>query len=489
MPIRRYLATAALALLAGTAHGADTSAEQAARLEQGISEWLADMLGPGMKLPERPVQVQPAGDAYRLAVPFGSNNPPLTATLREADGGTWALRDLKVPSPARFTIDVPEPGGAPGATMRTDYVMSWGEQDTSALFDPSYRTASTLAWSSRASELRVTSGGEESTTRIARSTGQGALRPAGDGRVDLVTESSAEGYSAASTLPNGQPLQIDIEKMQGQGAISGVSRERAPRLVRAVTGLVGVTLTTGVNGTAPPPGPAELRALFEPMQDLASTMQAVQVLQGLRVRVGKLGGGAERATVGFGVTTPGGILTLSTDVLAEGIQAPDLPLSRAQRELVPRRVALRPVVSGVAAADLIRLMLDAADTGVPPQAPDFIQLLNRGGLNMGLESFALDLGGASFTGNGQVSMSPSMTVSGGGQVSATGFEALLDRIKRVPEFGGALPVIAFAKGIARPVGDRLVWDVTYRGGRVLVNDVDLSTMAGGAPSGGRGGRK
>ncbi len=469
------------ALAVGPARGADATAEQAAQLEQGISAWLADTLGPGIKLPERPVRVQPAGDAYRLVVPFGSANPPLTAALREAENGTWALRDLKTPSPSRFSIDLPDPSGVPGATVRTDYVLSWGEQDTSALFDPSYRTTSTLTWSSRASEMRATSGGQQSMTRIARSAGQSELRPEGDGRVDVITDSTAEGYSTSSPLPDGQLLQLDAERMLTKGVINGVSRERAPRLLRAVVGLVGGTLIAGpTEAPAAVPTSAELRALFEPMQDLASALQTEQVLQGLRVRVGKFGGGAERARLALNAATPGGILTLSTDILAEGIRAPDLPLSRAQRELVPRRVALRTMMSGVAAADLVRLMLNASDTGEPPQAEDIVQLLSRGGLTVGLESFELDLGGASFTGNVQMSVPPSMAVSGGGQVSATGFEVLLDRIKRVPEFKGALPVIAFAKGIARPVGNQLVWNITYGDGRVLVNDVDLSAMSGGA---------
>ena len=56
---------------------------------------------------------------------------------------------------------------------------------------------------------------------------------------------------------------------------------------------------------------------------------------------------------------------------------------------------------------------------------------------------------------------------------------VLDRVKAVPEFRGAVPALAFAKGIARTAGERLVWDLTYRDGRMLVNDVDLSAMAGG----------
>lgn len=479
MRTARYLTAAAiLALVAGTARAADASAEQAARLERDIAAWLADTLGPGLKVPVRPVQLEPAGEGYRLTAPLGGGVPALTATLREAEGGTWALRDVRLPSPARFGVELPEPGGAPGATVRTEYFVRLGEQDVSALLDPSYLTPSTTARSFRDVELRTTSGGEEQTTRIARYAGQSALRPTGDGRVDVVSDGTAEGYASASTLPNGLPLRVEIEQLRSHSELSGVSRERVPRLLQAGLQLAGGALTADADGTAAPANLRLLRALVEAVQELASSGQGEQVAQGLRVRVGESGGFADRAQVGFGVTTPGGVLTLRMDLAAEGIQAPDMPLSPAQRSLLPQRIALRPAVSGAATADLIRLALDATDPD-DPQAPDLARLFSRGGLTAGLESFALELGGASFSGSARVVVRTPAAVGGEGQVTATGFEALLDRIKAVPEFAGALPLLAFAKGIARPVGDRLVWGITYRDGRVLVNDVDMSAMAGG----------
>ena len=471
-------AAAALMLTTGAAHAADASAERAAGLERDIGAWVADMIGSAVKLPMRPVRVEPAGDSYRVVVPFGGDVPALTATLREAEDGRWAVRDVKFPSPARFGVDLPGAGGAPGAKVRTDYAVKWAEQEMSAVFDPSYRTPSTWASSSRGFELRAVSGGEESTTRIARSAGQSALRPAGDGRIDLISDSTAEGYAAVSTLPNGQSLKVDIDRLREHYEFNGVSRAQVPRLLRATVGLVGGALAAGAAGAEGTVLPTELRAMLEAMQDFASSGRTEQATEGLRVRVGELGGTAERAQLGIGVTTPDGILALSMDIMADGIQAPDLPLSPAQRELVPRRVALRPVVSGIAASDFIRLLLDATDPD-QPRAPDLNRLFSRGGLVVGLESFALDLGGASFKGNARVAAPTPMSVGGEGQVTATGFEGLLDRVKAVPEFRGAVPALAFAKGIARTAGERLVWDLTYRDGRMLVNDVDLSAMAGG----------
>ena len=41
-----------------------------------------------------------------------------------------------------------------------------------------------------------------------------------------------------------------------------------------------------------------------------------------------------------------------------------------------------------------------------------------------------------------------------------------------------LPALVFAKGIGRNVGDKVVWDVTYLGDKLLVNGTDLSAMTG-----------
>ena len=446
-----------LALAPGAVQATEASTEQATRLEQSISGWLATTLGPDLKLPARPVQVETVGDAYRLTAPLGGSNPPLTAMLRAAEGGTWALQGAQFPSPTRFSLDLPNPDGPRGATLRTDYALSWGEQDASGLFDPNQQVPSTLAWRSVASELLVSSDAGRSATRIARSAGQAALRPAGEGVFDLALESTGKGYTAASTLPSGQLLRIDAGAMRGRAEVSGVSRERAQRLVRAVAAA----------GSPEPASPARMRALIDPMQGLAASAMVVQAAQDLRVQVGGLGWTAERAALEIGIDTPGGILALTMNMAAEGIQVQDPSLSAAQRDLAPRRVALRPVVSGIAAEDLLGLLLDATAPGGPPQPPDPARLFSRGGLAVGLESFALDIGGASFAGGGRMTMPTLLDVGGEGQVEATGFEALLERVKRAQELSGALPMLAFAKGIARPVGDRLVWDISYRGGQVL----------------------
>lgn len=483
MQYKRMTAPALAALLlASTAAGAaDATAEQARRLEADIRGWLAGTLGEAVPLPARPVQLEPAGDRYRLTAPLGTGGTALTGTLRQGDGGKWALDNVRLPSPARFSITLPapaEPGQAPGAPVRTDYRVRIGEQDASGTFDPSFVTPSTTTVSFRDLEVVASGGGREQTTRMARYAGQGAMRPAGNGRIDVVSDATTEGYSAASSLPNGMPLQVDIEKLRGNGELSGVSRERAPRLLQGMIALVSGAIAAPGAAASGPDLP-RLRAMLEAVQDLASGGQVDQVAEGLRVRVGQFGGGAERVQFGLGATTPDGILALRMDFGVDGIQVPDLPLSPAQRSLLPTRLALRPIVSGVATADLMRMALAATEPGDTQPPPDIAALFSRGGLTMGLESFALDIGGASFTGMGKVTAPSPDAIGGQGQVTVAEFDTLLERVKAVPEFAGALPVLAFAKGIARPAGGRMVWDITYRGGALKVNDVDLSAMMGG----------
>jgi len=106
-------------------------------------------------------------------------------------------------------------------------------------------------------------------------------------------------------------------------------------------------------------------------------------------------------------------------------------------------------------------------------------LLNRGTVGAGLDSFSFDSGGAVFTGMGKVAFLDAQSMDGQAQVTATNFDALMQRLNGMPDVADALPVLLFVKGIGRTVENRIVWDITYRGNKLLVNGTDLSAMTGG----------
>lgn len=473
-------------VLAGPARAADATPEQAAALERRVRAWLADTLGPDVPLPERPVRFAPEGERYRLSAPLGgADGPALTAVARQ-DGGKWLVEGIRVPSPSRFTVQVPVPvEGKPDRTrpVPVEYTVSVAEQDSAARFDPDYATPSVLTNSFRGLEVRARGAGQDQATRIERYAGTSTLRPAGEGRVDVISDATAEGYAAATVLPNGMDLRVDVAKLRSNGELNAVSRERAPQVLQALIRVLGsVAATVPAPGGQVPGGPgadaATVRTLLAALQDLASGGQVEQVAEGMRVRVGGLAGAAERLVVGFGATTPEGVLNARMTLGLEGLDLAGVPLG-PYAALVPRRVLLRPTVSGVATADLLRLARAAAVPGAKVPGPEVAALFARGGVTAGLESFALDIGRTAFAGMATLRAPTPNDLAAEGQVTATGFDALIDTVKAIPDLANALPVLVFAKGIGRTAGDRLVWDITYRGGQLVVNGVDLGAMAGG----------
>ena len=482
-------------VLAGPARAADATPEQAAALERQLRAWLAGTLGPAvpLPLPERPVRLTPEGDRYRLSAPLGgADGPAITAVVRQDDGGKWIVEAIRVPSPARFTVQVPVPvEGKPDRTRLApvEYTVNVAEQDSSARFDPAYATPSVLTNSFRGLEIRAQGAGQAQATRIERYAGTSTLRPATEGRVDVISDAAAEGYTVATMLPNGMGVQVDAAKLRSGGELNAVSRERAPQVLQAMIRLLGaVTATLPAPGGQVPGGPgaeaATLRTLLAALQDLASGGQVEQVAEGMRVRLGGFAGAAERFTVGFGATAPEGMLNARMTLGVEGLDLADLPLG-PYAALVPRRLLLRPSLSGIATADLMRLAHAATAPGASAKvlAPEVAALFGRGGVVVGLESFALDIGRTAFAGMATLRAPTPNDVAAEGQVTATGLDALMDTVKAIPDLANALPVLVFAKGIGRTAGDRLVWDITYRGGQLMVNGVDLGAMAAGQQKG------
>jgi len=59
-------------------------------------------------------------------------------------------------------------------------------------------------------------------------------------------------------------------------------------------------------------------------------------------------------------------------------------------------------------------------------------------------------------------------------------DALMDRIKADPTLSQALPFLVLARGLAKPDGDGLAWDIAFdETKKVVVNGTDLSRIAGG----------
>jgi hypothetical protein len=91
------------------------------------------------------------------------------------------------------------------------------------------------------------------------------------------------------------------------------------------------------------------------------------------------------------------------------------------------------------------------------------------------------LGPAKIEGVGHlVALSPN-SWRGNARVIASGLDELTDRARTTPELQQALPVLVMLRGLARPDGKRLVWEIASDGGSVTVNGMDLSQLGGDKP--------
>ena len=227
-------------------------------------------------------------------------------------------------------------------------------------------------------------------------------------------------------------------------------------------------------------------ALVAGLRGLASGMTVDGSIDGLAVKFGDMGAAFEAVKLGMGAKSEADAFQARMSLDLDGLALPGMPEGPLAK-LAPRRLALRPFVNGLGTPELSRIAI-ASSQGRKPDPADIAGLYDHGGVTTGLESMALELGGATFTGNLKLTATSPKQTAGTGQVAASNFDALLQAIRdlppevaqALPQLSFAMPALAFAKGISRAVGDQLVWDISYDNGKVLVNDVDLAAMMGGA---------
>jgi hypothetical protein len=107
-------------------------------------------------------------------------------------------------------------------------------------------------------------------------------------------------------------------------------------------------------------------------------------------------------------------------------------------------------------------------------------MLSHGGANANLEILSFDMGPAKVEGTGHFTATSPSQWHGDAHVTATGFDDLMKQAHDDPDVAQALPVMIMLRGMAKPVGNQLVWDVVSDGPKLTVNGMDMSALTGGA---------
>ncbi len=493
------LAGIAVGSLAAPARAANVSATDAASLERQVRDALGGLLGPTVTLSDRPVQLTPAGDHFDVAVPLPYAMPPdpagastdlrITATARPAENGVWLIDGVRLTSPLRFSMRMPAPTApdAPGGkrgTVPVLFTVTQQGQDGRVVWDPSFATPSTWTVSTQATTAHAEGGPIVQDTRVGPSNAVTTLRPAGADRADVLLDGTVQDYHLDSNA-SGDPVQVGVQRVRVGGALNGVSRARAVTLVQTIAGLLAAT-PRGDGPAKPKAAPELVRAILATLQDFASDFALDETLDGFIVKSSGQTVAMDQMRVGVDAKSDAGLLRAGMTLAVDGIGLPELPLGD-MAALLPRRVAVHPVVGGVAVSDLMRVAASAGEDR-DPSPDDVAALFSHGGITGGLQSLELQVGGAVITGNASLlATGPSADqVTGTAQLSAENYDALVQKVAAIPALAQqAMPVLVFIKGIGRTVENKLVWDVSYRAGKLMVNTMDLSAMAGAAGGGGK----
>jgi len=364
---------------------------------------------------------------------------------------------------------------AAAANVPVTYTINIGGQDGHAVLDPTLATASTLAITDKNMTIHIKGGPLQTDSTIGTSNSTMTVQPSGPDRVDLTANVVVQDYHIASAAGLPTTSAVDMKAIKVAMAVLGLDRVKAQAVSQATTSLF---VAGGAKGT-PKMGPELVTAMLVALKDAASEASLGEEADGISINasgapltIGKV----EFALNGKSVN---GMLEAHMpievrDIGVQGVLPPDMAA------LLPTLVTLRPALSGVGVAELSRLAAAYNEKSEPSPA-DLQALFSHGGVKLGLESMSVAFGGALFEGQGAMTYTSVTDSNGTMHITATGYDDMMQKVAAIPAFSGqAVPALAFVKGIGKTDGNKIVWDVVYKDGKALVNNVDMSSMFGGA---------
>jgi hypothetical protein len=446
-------------------------------LEQQISDYFASFLGPQ----KRPVQLTPSGDHYQILVPLEpiyqqlgfkvTGLGDLTGTLAPLEQGRWSIDNLAPPSPMHFTFDPAMPK-APGP-ITVDLAMH--NLTSHSVIDPSFASPWTFKSASVGYEMNMTGGGLDQLAHVGPFETHGALTPTADGHLDFTQVFDLHDYASVAKMPNAQTVQTHMTRIAGGLHFDKLDRAR----LNEAFGIVQAAKAKQVDGK-PIPQPemnALLHSLILALRASAGGGGLTESLDGLEFQTPDMSFVLKHFETAFEANAPAGLLGAHMRVAIDGPSSPMIPPSALP--YVPSHLALAPYVSGIGVAELTQLALDA--TGPDPQPPsDPSVLFSHGALVAGINDLEISVGPTAIKGSGRFEAPSPDAITGHAKVTASQFDALVKSVQKDQVLGPqALPALLLVRGLAKPDGDNLVWEIAYEAGAVTVNGTDLSTITGG----------
>ncbi|HUB14417.1 MAG TPA: hypothetical protein VMB34_20870 [Acetobacteraceae bacterium] len=448
-------------------------------LQHDLQAWFAGLLGPDIGAAAERLRVTAEETHFRVELPFADarGQNAIAADVRPLDGGRWGVDALHLPADSRFDLQMPEPGGPPGAKVPAHFALHIGTQQGHALIDPALASPSRLDIDLGNVGLETDTARQHQEQHIDRYTVQATLQP-DRGRLDLLELGTIVGWRSASRVGDRPAVGFGADRLEASARIDGIDPAHAAALLNAATGMLATLPPAAAaqrgNMALSAPERAALRALIESLRQIVTGVEGQETIDGLHIAVAGWGETTVRhATLGLSGVAPDGMLRATLTIGLDGLTVANLPPTA--EALMPHHLTLQPSVSGVSLAALTTLALAATD-----QAPDHTlldadtaALWASGGMTFGLDTMDMDIGPAALHGHGSVRLTGPDEYDAHARITATGLDTLMEQAAGNPKLQQALPLLAMARGFARPEGDHLVWDIVANRAGVTVNGVPL----------------
>lgn len=459
---------------------AQVTPDRATMLQQQIQDWLQNTLGI-MPKPVRPlVRVTAAGDHFDLTAPLNNapDAPVLTGNMTDAGNGRWNVDNVSIPSPSvfKYKLLVSKTPGAPSSAPSGELTstLTVGSQQQHLLLDPTFVTPSTSTSMIKDLLISTTGTGLTQLTHIDSGSGTGTMTPVADGRVDVAVNSGIEGYSLKMSGGTDQsPIALTMGKVSVVANLAGVARDRAMDIVHELsTKMPMAAASTGTKA----PDDQNMAALLISLADLAKSGSLDEKVNDVSLTMQNLTGTLKLLSIGLTSSTTDGKLQARLPLAAEGLTLPDIGLG-SMVTLVPSKLAFTPSIGAVPTEALMRMSRKFA-TKQDPAEGDIAALFSQGPITVGVEDLSLEVAGTGFTGTVSALVSSPEKFSGTGKITAVDIDKLQQAVAANPQTAQFGAVLIFLKGVGRSEQSRLVWDMNYADGRLLVNGQDMAALMG-----------
>jgi hypothetical protein len=225
-----------------------------------------------------------------------------------------------------------------------------------------------------------------------------------------------------------------------------------------------------------------LHAVVEATGGLLNRIEAEEILEDIRF------------TAGAGTTETSGTvhrlrLDMTGDALNErldtqfGIALDGVSFSALSVEnavFFPHRVHLKTNLSGLRIGPLMALLRAATEPGMDPRAllAQAMTLFTDRQVRISIDALSFDSGPLQIKGSAQVVPRPDGQLGADVHIAASGMDKLLAQAQSEPSLQQVMPMVLLAKGIGRPEGDSLIWDISLGDGPMIVNGIPLGQAGG-----------